>query len=83
MFDCAICNVRYEDCFGNNPEPLLSREHRICGDCNCYVTAIRLEVVSGKYLTQLEIDLILRVLIRSRMFKEIRTHVMEASNHVS
>lgn len=84
MFDCAICNTQHEDFAGNNPEPLLSStNNRICGECNCYVTAIRLEMVGGNILTQYDIDLLVRVLIRSQMFKSIRTHVMEGSKNVA
>ncbi len=33
---CAICGNNYGH-YGNNPEPLLPYERRVCDDCNAFV----------------------------------------------
>lgn len=40
--NCAICGQPYAH-FGNNPEPILTYEERVCDDCNAlHVIPVRL-----------------------------------------
>lgn len=44
---CAICGGKY-DHYGNNPEPLMSFENRVCNECNSrYVIPARLLGLTG------------------------------------
>ena len=44
---CAICGKTYDD-YGNNPEPLMPFENRVCNECNSnYVIPARLLELTG------------------------------------
>jgi len=48
MTRCAICGREFEG-FGNNPEPILSSDHRCCSECNeCFVIPIRFLRISNR-----------------------------------
>jgi hypothetical protein len=44
--DCAICGQRYTH-FGNNPEPILKLQKRVCDQCNSmFVIPVRMGVAN-------------------------------------
>lgn len=56
---CAICGKPYEH-YGNNPEPLMEFENRVCDDCNhLYVIPARLCGIEGEQVKKYGKDAVL------------------------
>ena len=45
-YKCAICNKEDKLHRSNNPEPLLEYHERVCVECNYFVTATRITLIT-------------------------------------
>ena len=84
MIGCNICDKEIEEHEGNNPEPLMPFEHKVCRDCNHYVTATRLQFMGGgldPHLVEIQMSIITTILVTAHALKNSDDKFREMMNN--
>ena len=84
MIGCNICDKEIEEHEGNNPEPIMAFHEKVCGDCNNYVTATRLQFMGGgldPHLVEAQMGIIANILVTAHALKNSNDKFREMMNN--